>query len=229
MNFARFSFILLVPILVVAGSGTLSGVTETERTREAMNTLRAAWLGNIVPRNSGGVAENNAGSLGTDDYKWAGIYIDYANGANGGLRQYAKYFTIDQSGSLSTTSTSTSYIRSDEIPDGSSITNAHTKPILVTFTCDFGSAASVRSEDNLAVGYVRLGRLVGGVETYLTTWSFEYNRGQGADMHWPTSTMTYIDTSPPTTAFQYIIDIANADISGNPDFDLNSCVQAVSF
>lgn len=230
MKFAKYSFLLFLPLIVFANTETLNEVTETIRTKPTMEALRLATTGNLVPRTSGGVACSGCADLGTSDYKWGGIFIN-PDGANGGLRQYAGYFPLEFTRNLSVTYSSSTFGGRELIPSASFISNPNKKPLLISFSCDNGSNNRVTVTGTTKVLWIRLGRKTGTVEEHLQTFVFKpsYTGGNGGyNTFYPSSSMMYVDADPPSLDFQYFIEGAVVTVSGTTTSSLASCVQVVS-
>ena len=103
MHFFRllFSVALLLPMVSYAGTNTLPYETGRVIERAHVNKFQTALTADLVPRNTSGTAQSEAGSLGSSTFRWANTYTDALKlWANGNAISLLPYATLPASYSL---------------------------------------------------------------------------------------------------------------------------------
>lgn len=232
MKFAKFSFLFFVFAIGFAGTNTLPLITETIRTKASMENLRQALVGDIVPRDSAGVACSGCASLGTDDFKWGGIFVDL-NGTIGGFRQHNGPFSYQEKDDFLEASISSTTVYADKatIPNSSTtFLLTEKRSMLIKGGCRDVSGTNEFPEmesGGTRTLWVRLGRQVGNISTPLNVYTFERNV-TSSDVTWPTSGFVFLDVNPPVnTEFSYYLEFS-APGGGGAVIQVISCLEVLS-
>ncbi len=81
----------VVGIQALGGTNTLSVETGAVIQRTHINKFQTALVGDLVPRNTSGVATTNAGSIGTTTYYWLKAFVESGYWAAGDIKLHHSY------------------------------------------------------------------------------------------------------------------------------------------